>query len=95
MKQASGEEKTVSRPPTAREIAWDRTFRVLTYAFAWFMLVLVFGIVIQIGVGAAPSIRDNGLKFLTGMEWVSQEDREQYGVFPAIWGTLYSSMLPC
>ncbi len=93
VKQASGEEKTVSRPPTALEIAWDRTFRVLTYVFAWFMLVLVFGIVIQIGVGAAPSIRDNGLKFLTGMDWVSQEDREQYGVFPAIWGTLYSSML--
>ena len=91
--QSTGAEKTISRAPTAAEIAWDRTFRVLTYVFAWFMLVLVLAIVAQISVGAVPSIRDNGVKFLTGMDWVTQEGRERYGVFPAIWGTLYSSLL--
>jgi phosphate transport system permease protein len=87
------EKPTISRPPTPREIAWDRTFRVLTVGFAWCVVLLVFGIILRIGTGAAPAIHDYGASFLTGREWDTRTDYEKYGVFPAIWGTLYSSLL--
>lgn len=84
---------TISRPPTTAEILWDRTFRTLTYVFAWLMVLLVLGIVLRIAVGAAPAIREDGVRFLTGMEWDTRPEHEEYGIFPAIWGTLYSSLL--
>lgn len=89
----TGEESTISRPPTTAEILWDRTFRTLTHVFAWLMVLLVLGIVLRIGIGAAPSIRDDGVKFLTGRDWDTRLGHEEYGVFPAIWGTMYSSLL--
>jgi phosphate transport system permease protein len=84
---------TISRPPTALEVAWDRTFLVLTHAFAWLIVLLVIGVVLRIAIGALPSIRQDGLGFLTGQEWDTREGYEQYGILPAIWGTLYSSFL--
>ena len=56
-------------------------------------MLLVLGIVLRIGIGAVPSIRADGVSFLTGMDWDTRPDHEEYGIFPAIWGTLYSSLL--
>jgi len=81
----------ISRPPTTREIVWDRTFRVLTHFFSWFLVVLVFAIICRIGWGAAPAIGKYGVGFLTGTQWDANKDT--FAVLPAIWGTLYSSIL--
>jgi phosphate transport system permease protein len=52
---------------------------------AMFMAVLV--------CGAWPSIQAFGLSFLTSSVWEPNPDREQYGAFPFILGTVVSSIL--
>lgn len=81
----------ISRPPTGREIFVDRAFRWLTYLFAWLTVALVIFIVCEIGGKAVPAMRERGLGFLTGTTW--DPNREEYGIAPHIWGTLYSSVL--
>jgi phosphate transport system permease protein len=38
-----------------------------------------------------PAVRQYGLGFLAGTTW--DPNKEQYGILPEIWGTLYSSLL--
>ena len=85
------EEKSISRPPTQREIVTDKLFRGLTYLFAWLTVLLVLYIVVEIGGKAVPAIKGYGLGFLTGRVW--DPNKEVYGILPHIWGTLYSSVL--
>jgi phosphate transport system permease protein len=93
----SGDEVTVpagldiSQPPSAFEIAADRIFRRSTLAVAWFTVILVFCVVFSIGRQALPSIRSYGLGFLSGTAWDS--NRAEFGILPAIVGTVYSSIL--
>ena len=54
-------------------------------------MVLVLYIVATIGRSAAPAIHERGLSFLTETTW--DPNRQQYGILPQIWGTLYSSVL--
>ena len=85
------EATSISRPPTRREIFTDRTFRALTYGFAWATVLLVLWIVGEIGGSALPAIREHGLSFLTGTTW--DANKGEYAIRPHIWGTLYSSAL--
>ncbi|MHC2066274.1 phosphate ABC transporter permease subunit PstC [Bremerella sp. T1] len=48
-------------------------------------------IVIQITWKASPAIQEYGASFLTGKTW--DPNKEEYGILPEIWGTLYSSLL--
>lgn len=82
---------SISRPPTRREILVDRTFRGLTYLFAWLIVLLVLFIVFEIGGQALPAIRAYGLDFISGTTWDPKD--KVYGIGPHIWGTLYSSLL--
>jgi phosphate transport system permease protein len=75
------------------ERAWDRAFRSLTYIFAGFTVLLVAAIVLRIGVGAVPAMRVDGAQFLLDRQWDTRPEYEKYGILPAIWGTLYSSVL--
>ncbi|HTY57054.1 MAG TPA: phosphate ABC transporter permease subunit PstC [Candidatus Binataceae bacterium] len=81
----------ISRPPTTFEVLRDRLFRRATLAVAWFTVLLVFLLVGRIGWVALPQIQAYGLKFLIGTTW--DVNREQFGILPAIFGTLYSSLL--
>src|SRR5882757_6180251 len=81
----------ISQPPSGFEIAADRIFRRSTMAVAWFTVVIVFCVIFSIGRQALPSIRSYGLGFLSGTTWDS--NRAQFGILPAIVGTLYSSIL--
>jgi phosphate transport system permease protein len=83
--------RTISRPPTRWDIASDRAFRALTHAFAVLMVLLVAFIVLEIGGSALPAMRTLGFGFLTGDAW--DANREQFGIKPHIWGTLYSSAI--
>ncbi len=88
---ATEERVSISRPPTRREKLFDLGFRGLTYVAAGLTVVLVLYIVATIGRSAAPAIRQRGLGFLTETTW--DPNRQQYGILPQIWGTLYSSVL--
>jgi phosphate transport system permease protein len=87
----SGAIREVSRPPTGLEIASDRIFRQLSLAGAAFTLVLVVWIVVSIARVAAPAVHTYGFSPLVGTTW--DANRAEFGILPAIWGTLYSSIL--
>lgn len=87
----AAENAPVARPPSAFEKLTDRSFRLLTRVFALAIVGLVAWIVLQIVWSAIPAIQKHGLGFLTGTTW--DPSREQFGILPEIWGTLYSSLL--
>jgi len=82
---------SISRPPSRLETFLDRSFRGLTFAFAWLTIVLMVYLLWRVGDSAAPAIQKYGLSFLTSTTW--DVNKGQFGVLPEIWGTLYSSVL--
>jgi phosphate transport system permease protein len=80
----------VARAPTPGEVTTDRIFRGLTKAFAWFTLLLVVFLVVQIGIVAWPAMSRYGIDFLRTTTW---DGKENFGILPEIFGTLYSSIL--
>jgi len=83
--------RDISRPPTSWEQNIDHLFRRCTYVFAWLTILLVIYLVIRIGRVALPAISTYGGSFLIGTTW--DANRNQFGILPAIVGTLYSSVL--
>jgi phosphate transport system permease protein len=81
----------ISQPPTREEFVQDRMFGHLARGAAILLVLLVAYILFEIGVQALPAIGVNGLSFLVGSTWDVQ--KATFGVLPAIWGTLYSSLL--
>jgi phosphate transport system permease protein len=81
----------ISRPPTSLEVSGDRFFRQCTWAVAWLTVIVVGYVVFSIGRVAMPAIHQYGASFLTGTTW--DANRSQFGILPAIFGTLYSSAL--
>ena len=81
----------VSGPPSRWDYAADRTFRALAQTGVWLLLILLGVILWEIGGKATAGIRDYGLGFLTSTTW--DVGRQQFGILPHIWGTLYSSLL--
>jgi phosphate transport system permease protein len=86
---ATPETETVSRPPTPRELFFDRLFRAMTFAFAWVTLGTVILLVWQIFRSGSNAMAAYGFRFLIGTTWGGKE----FGILPEIWGTLYSSTL--
>src|SRR5947209_4705263 len=85
------EPPSISQPPTAGEIAFDRAFRALTRGFGWLTVLVVVLLVALVGWQATPAIQEYGLSFITGTNW--DAGKGQFGILPEIWGTLYSSIL--
>jgi phosphate transport system permease protein len=81
----------VSGPPSSWDYTADRGFRALAQAGVWLILILLGFILWEIGGKATVGIRDYGLGFLTSTTW--DVGRQQFGILPHIWGTLYSSLL--
>jgi len=81
----------VAAAPSTWDLVADRLFRAVAKAAAGAILMLLAFILIQIGAKAWPAIRTYGLGFLISTTW--DVGRGQFGIFPAIWGTLYSSVL--
>jgi len=82
---------SVSAPPSSLDYFVDRTFRGLAYAGAVSILLLLALILWEIGGKALPGMREHGFAFLTTSTW--DVNKGQFGILPAIWGTLYSSLL--
>jgi phosphate transport system permease protein len=83
-------ESGVARPPTGGEVLADRTFRGLTFGFAWFTILLVLLIVGGIGWQAWPAVQRFKAEPLTESKW---DGKEHFGIQPEIWGTVYSSVV--
>ena len=81
----------ISRPPSAFQRTSDRVFRAVSLLFAWATILVVLYIVWEIGGQSVPALEQYGFGFLTGQTW--DPNREQYGILPEIWGTMYSSLL--
>jgi len=86
-----GNANRIARAPTSPEIIVDRGVYGLTYALAGLTIALVFFILVTVFRDAWPAISGSGLSLLTGTTW--DPNREQYGLLPAIVGTLVSSLL--
>ncbi|HLN31326.1 MAG TPA: phosphate ABC transporter permease subunit PstC [Gemmataceae bacterium] len=85
------EQPTISRPPTSSELILDRSFRALARGLASLIVVVMVLLVCLIAIQASPAIRGYGLSFVSGTTW--NAGKEQFGILPEIWGTLYSSLL--
>jgi len=77
----------------SRQAFGDRVFfAVLTGASLIAPLILLLFVAV-LAYGAWPSIREFGLSFLTSSVWEPNPERERYGAFPFIVGTLISATL--
>ncbi len=81
----------LSRPPSPGDMVLDKTFRGLTLAFTWAMVLLLAYIVYNIGGQALPAMAKYGVNFLVTSTW--DVNAGKFGILPEIWGTLYSSFL--
>jgi phosphate transport system permease protein len=82
---------SVSGPPSTLDFIVDRGFRGLAHGGVLLILFVIALLLWEIGGKAIPGIERYGVSFLTSSTW--DVGREQYGILPAIWGTLYSSLL--
>ncbi len=69
----------------------DRSFRLVTGAFAAFVLLTVAALAFELSRQSALSIAKFGMRFWTGTTW--DPVAGSFGALPFIWGTLYSSLL--
>lgn len=89
--KAASSDKTLSAPPSSTDYMIDSVFRSFAYFCALSIILLVAYIIFELGNQALPAIQNHGLGFITGTEW--DTNKEEFGVLPEIWGTLYSSLL--
>ena len=85
------ESKAITQPPSGLQRTTDAVFPGLCYSFAWLSVLAVIFIVLRIAFSAAPAVQQYGLGFLTTRTW--DPNKDQYGILPEIWGTMYTSVL--
>lgn len=81
----------VTKPPSGGDYTSDSLFRGLAYGSAFLIIILMGYILWEIGSQALPAMQRYGLGFISGMDW--NPGKEEFGILPEIWGTLYSSLL--
>ena len=69
----------------------DRVFRIVTFAAAFFVLVLLSAIIGSLIIGAWPSISKFGFGFIYGDRW--SVNKEIFGALSPIYGTLMTSVI--
>lgn len=69
----------------------DRSFQALTTGSAWFVLVILAGIIISLFVGGWQSLSEFGPAFLVTDDW--NPVTEKFGALVPIYGTLVSSFI--
>ena len=69
----------------------DKLFELASRSAAYFVLILLAGIMISMVIGGWPAFREFGPGFLTSSVWDTQS--EQYGAWPAIVGTLTTALI--
>ena len=69
----------------------DRVYRWTITAFAACIPLLLLLIAIEVGAAGWPTFREHGVAFLFQSTW--DPNAGQYGVLPAMYGTIVSSLL--
>lgn len=69
----------------------DFIFHKVTFSFALSVLLVLVGIIISLGIGAWPALKEFGPAFITTVEWDPVNDK--YGALIAIAGTLSTSLI--
>jgi phosphate transport system permease protein len=69
----------------------DIVFRYLTRASAVFVLVMLGGVIVSLGIGAMPAFQEFGLGFLTSESWNAVT--EKFGAAAPIYGTIITSSI--
>lgn len=78
-------------PRAGIERTLDNTFYWVAKILAFAIAGVLIWITIQVGLKAVPAIQEFGLSFFTTSSW--NPVNSQYGVWPAIYGTLVSSFI--
>lgn len=78
-------------PRSGVERTLDNSFYWLTKILAFAVAGVLVWITIQVAISALPAIREFGLSFIKTSSW--NPVAKQYGVWPAIYGTLVSSFI--
>lgn len=78
-------------PRSGIERTLDNTFYWTAKILAFAIAGILVWITIQVGLKAMPAIQEFGLSFLTTSSW--NPVSKQYGVWPAIYGTVVSSFI--
>lgn len=69
----------------------DSAFRYLSMGAAWFMVVILFWIAIQVGYEALPAVQQFGFSFLYTTTWNPVDS--EYGALALIYGTVVSAAI--
>ena len=71
--------------------AGDAVFRIVLFAAALLILLIVVGMILALAAKSMPSIRHFGFGFIFGTDW--NPPQNQFGALPFIYGTLMSSLI--
>lgn len=82
---------SICQSPSYSELLIDRIFRFFSHLGVLAILFLMVALILEIGVKAIPGIREYGLDMITDTIW--DVNQQKFGILPAIWGTLYSSLI--
>ncbi len=84
---------TTSKTETREKIQafLDIAFKLLTRFFAFAVLALLAGIIIELFIGAMPSIKTFGWKFFTSSDWDPVNNK--FGSIIQVYGTLVTSFI--
>ena len=85
----AGSRPQIAQAPTAFQTGADVAFRGIARAFGAAVVLLLGGIIFEVLRHAGSSMAKQGLGFMSGSTW--DANRGQFGIFPEIAGTLYTS----
>jgi len=81
----------ISDTVSGRQRLMDRFFQAMTTGSAWFVLVILIGIIVSLFIGGWQALAAFGPKFFITDEW--NPVTERFGAFVPIYGTLVSSFI--
>lgn len=81
------------QPRSLKERRFDRTFKGFSRTFAFSIAVILLAIALLVTIRAWPAIVEYHLGFLFNSTWRPNSDPPLFGVLPAIYGTIVSSIL--
>ncbi|MDH3514922.1 MAG: phosphate ABC transporter permease subunit PstC [Gammaproteobacteria bacterium] len=87
----NGNQSPISDATIRRLRIMDRSFQALTTGSAWFVLVILAGIIVSLFVGGWQALTEFGPGFLVTDDW--NPVTEKFGALVPIYGTLVSSLI--
>jgi phosphate transport system permease protein len=85
----------VESPSRAKVLArlrlGDAAFRIVTRSAAFFVLILLSGVIVSLIIGSMPALQTFGFDFVTTQSW--NPVTEKFGALAPIYGTLVTSLI--